>query len=90
MKMIWKKLDEGTKIFLYTIIALAVLYLFLLSIFGTTSMGAADLVTGVKNSGDHAYFQQDMWPMKLLVTAAAVCLIYLCCGRLRTDCEEDC
>ena len=48
--MKWKKLDEGIKIFLYIIIGLAVLYLFLLSIFGTTSMGAADLVTGVENS----------------------------------------
>ena len=79
MEMKWKKLDEGIKIFLYIIIGLAVLYLFLLSIFGTTSMGAADLVTGVENSGEHAYFLQDIWPMNLLVTAAVICLIYLCC-----------
>ena len=76
--MEWKKLDKGIKYFLYLIIGLAVLYLFLLSIFGTTSMGVADLVTGVENSGEYAYFLQDMWPMKLLVTAAAIGLICLC------------
>ena len=78
MKMEWKKLDKGIKYFLYLIIGLAVLYLFLLSIFGTTSMGVADLVTGVENSGEYAYFLQDMWPMKLIVTAAAIGLICLC------------
>lgn len=36
-------------------------YLFLLSIFGTTAMGLAELITGVENSGEHAYFLPDSW-----------------------------
>ena len=75
--MTFRKLDGGIKVCLYLVVGTAVLYLFLLSIFGTTAVGPADLTAGTGSGGEKAYFLKDVWPVRLLILAAVFCLIWL-------------
>ena len=68
-----KKLDNGIKWFLYIILGWIICYLFLLSIFGTTAMGPAELVIGVENSGEHAYYLPDIWGLQVFLLVCCTC-----------------
>ena len=70
------ELDKGIKIFLFLLAGSIVFYLFLLSVFGTTSVGPAELGAGMNSGGEHAYFLQDRWLVKLAATAAVLVLLY--------------
>ncbi len=72
-----KKLDNGIKWFLYIILGWIICYLFLLSIFGTTAMGPAELVTGVENSGEHAYYLPDIWGLQVFLLACVLAALYV-------------